>query len=94
MYHLWLAYRGMRPSVLSVSFPYFSKRGCHEQASYELTFYDMITFASVDIHALIDTRRRATAPLLLFNKRFTRFGEMKILLESPSSNLRELEIPN
>jgi hypothetical protein len=36
----------------------------------------------------VDTRRRATTALLLFNKRFTRLGEMKILLESSSSNLK------
>jgi hypothetical protein len=45
---------------------------------------------------VVDTRRRATAPLFVYlTKRvFSRSGEMKILLESPSSNLRELEIPN
>jgi hypothetical protein len=31
---------------------------------------------------------RYTTSLLLFNKRFTRLGEMKILLESSSSNLK------
>ena len=44
----------------------------------------------------VDTRRRATAPAFVYlTKRvFSRLGETKILLESPSSNLRELEIPN
>ena len=45
----------------------------------------------------VDTRRRATAPVFfvyLTKRVFSRLGETKILLESPSSNLRELEIPN
>jgi len=44
----------------------------------------------------VDTRRRATTPLFVYlTKRvFSRLGEMKILLESSSSNLRDLEIPN
>jgi len=50
------------------------------------------------IMLFVDTRRRATAPAFLFvylTKRvFSQLGETKILLESPSSNLRELEIPN
>jgi hypothetical protein len=46
---------------------------------------------------IVDTRRRATAPaFFLFNKKgiFSQLGETKILLESPSSNLKELEISN
>ena len=46
--------------------------------------------------AIVDTRCRATAPLFfvyLTKKKFW-LGEMKILLESPSSNMRELEISN
>jgi len=45
----------------------------------------------------VDTRRRAMAPaffVYLTKRVFSRLGETKILLESPSSNLRELEIPN
>jgi hypothetical protein len=50
----------------------------------------------INIILCIDTRRRATAPTFcLFNKKgFFSIGEIKILLESLSSNLRELEIPN
>jgi hypothetical protein len=44
----------------------------------------------------VDTRRQAMAPTFcLFNKKgFFSIGGMKILLESSSSNLKELEIPN
>jgi len=59
------------------------------------------TFSSSNVYKVVDdvdTRRRATAPafFVYLTKRvfFSQLGETKILLESSSSNLRELEIPN
>ena len=55
------------------------------------------TYPSQNGVPIVDTRRRATAPaffVYLTKKVFSRLGETQILLESPSSNLRELEIPN
>jgi hypothetical protein len=46
----------------------------------------------VSIH---DVGRRLPLFFVYLTKKvFSRLGETKILLESPSSNLRELEIPN
>ena len=44
----------------------------------------------------VDTRRRATAPaffVYLTKRVFSQLGKIKILLESPSSNLRETRNP-
>jgi len=49
------------------------------------------------VFTFVDIRRRATAPVFfvyLTKRVSSQLGETKILLESPSSNLRELEIPN
>jgi SpoVK/Ycf46/Vps4 family AAA+-type ATPase len=68
-----------------------------KQALYELEILHLRKPARFCWMLYVDTRRRATAPaffVCLTKRVFSQLGETKILLESPSSNLRELEIPN
>ena len=50
--------------------------------------------SGVAILSIHDVGRRLPLFFYLTKRVFSRLGETKILLESPSSNLRELEIPN
>jgi hypothetical protein len=73
----------------------------HRSPTHKSTTYGSLSYRSrertLKKQMVVDTRRRATAPaffVYLTKRAFSRLGETKILLESPSSNLRELEIPN